>query len=95
MHRSYDYAMAEFFVMYPYRRSGIGQYIAKYIFDKYPGNWEIGRHPKNIASVRFWDNVIKDYTNGQYEVIYSCPEHQYSDGTLGDVLSFKISDIGR
>ena len=88
VHKDYDYSLAEFFVMYTYRRGGVGRYVAKYLFDSFPGTWEIGYHPKNTPSVYFWDKVVNEYTNGAYEVRRSCPENKYHDGTLGDVLSF-------
>lgn len=89
LHKDYDYAMAEFFIMHKYRRTGAGSYVAKKILDRYPGSWEMGLHPKNITSVKFWDHVIGLYTNGHYELVNSCPELVYADGTLGDVLSFR------
>ncbi len=88
VHADYDYSMAEFFVLYTYRCSGVGSHVAKAIFDSFPGRWEIGCHPKNTSSVRFWEKVISEYAAGDYEVRLSCPELQYHDGTLGDVLSF-------
>ena len=89
VHKNYDYSMAEFFVLYPYRCSGVGRYVATSIFDSFAGGWEIGCHPKNEASVHFWEKVISSYTAGSYEMIRSCPSYRYHDGTFGDVLSFK------
>jgi predicted acetyltransferase len=56
-----DFTMAEFFILFKYRRLGIGKYAAKYAFDKYKGKWQLKRHPKNIASVHFWNKVINEY----------------------------------
>lgn len=89
VHKDYDYSMAEFFVMHKYRSIGVGRYVAKYLFDTFPGAWEIGYHPKNTSSVYFWEKVVSEYTNKEYEVRRSCPENKYHDGTLGDVVSFK------
>lgn len=89
LHKNYDYAMGEFFVMYKYRREGVGRYAAKAIFDMFHGKWEIGRHPHNAGSVKFWDSVLSEYTGGKYEVVKSCPGFVYHDGTCGDVLSFE------
>jgi predicted acetyltransferase len=83
-----DFQMAEFFVMYKYRRLGIGKKAVFQVFDKHKGRWQLRRHPKNIASVKFWDNVIDEYTKGQYELIKSHPKLAYADGTLGDVFFF-------
>jgi predicted acetyltransferase len=59
------------------------------LFDTFPGRWEIGCHPKNEASVQFWNNVIQSCATGTIEVRHSCPEYVYHDGTYGDVFSFK------
>ncbi len=83
-----DYTLAEFFVMYKYRRMGVGRYAARYVFDRFKGRWQLKRHPKNLASVRFWNSVISECTNGSYQLIESCPEAAYDDGTYGDVFVF-------
>jgi predicted acetyltransferase len=84
-----DFQMAEFFVMHKYRRSGVGRWAAFQAFDRHKGRWQLRRHPKNIASVHFWDNVISDYTKGSFELIESHPKCDYADGTLGDVFFFR------
>lgn len=84
-----DYTLAEFFIMYKYRRSGVGKTAAKKIFDMFKGRWQLKRHPKNIGSVFFWDNVINEYTNGNYRLVKSYPGSEYADGTLGDIYFFE------
>ncbi len=86
-----DFVISEFFVMYKYRRYGVGSKAAVLAFDNHHGKWQLARHPKNIASVYFWDKVVSNYTNGNYEVIKNCPDAEYEDGTLGDVLLFDNS----
>ena len=83
-----DFQMAEFFVLYKYRRAGVGRRALFQVLDKHKGRWQLRRHPKNIASVHFWDNSINEYTKGQYELIQSHPQAGYNDGTLGDVFFF-------
>lgn len=83
-----DYTLAEFFVMYKYRKLGIGKYVATKIFDMFHGKWQLKRHPKNIASVYFWNSVISEYTNGKYELLQSYENTEYDDGTLADVFVF-------
>lgn len=89
LHKNYDYAVAEFFIMHKYRRAGIGRYVAKAIFDMFHGKWEIAQHPHNIASIKFWENVVREYTDGKYEIIRSCKDFVYHDGTRGDIISFE------
>ena len=84
-----DFAMAEFFVMHKYRRAGVGRYVAKSIFNMFHGKWEVGYHPHNITSARFWDSVIDEYTKGIYKVMTSCQNAVYHDGTNADIILFE------
>ena len=83
-----DYSLAEFFVMYKYRRSGVGRFAAIKVFDMFHGKWQLKRHPKNIASVHFWNEIISEYTVGKYTLIESYPNSVYDDGTLADIFLF-------
>lgn len=83
-----DYTMSEFFVMYKYRRAGVGREAARMAFDLFHGRWQLKRHPKNLASVRFWDSVVGEYTHGDYRLVAGYPGSEYDDGTAGDVLFF-------
>ncbi|WP_372237772.1 GNAT family N-acetyltransferase [Paenibacillus sp. P46E] len=89
LHPNFDYSMGEFFILHKYRRSGVGRYAAKAVFDMFRGKWEIGEHPDNISSIRFWDSIINEYTDGKYEIIKSCSNLVYHDGTCGNVISFE------
>ncbi len=60
-------AIAEFFIMKKYRRSGIGRNIAFQIFDRFPGPWEVIQIPGNDISYDFWEDVIRQYTSGEYK----------------------------
>jgi len=87
--RETDFQMAEFFVMYKYRRKGVGQQAVYKTLDIHRGRWQLKRHPKNLSSVYFWNKVIEKYTNGNYELITSYPKTEYNDGTLGDIFFFE------
>ena len=84
-----DYSLSEFFIMYKYRRSGVGKYAATKMFDMFKGRWQLKRHPKNIGSVYFWDKVVSEYTSGNYRLVKSYPDSEYADGTLGDIFFFE------
>ncbi|HBL84246.1 MAG: GNAT family N-acetyltransferase [Clostridiales bacterium GWF2_38_85] len=84
-----DYSMSEFFVMHKYRRYGVGKYAAFVMFDMFKGKWQLKRHPKNIASVYFWDKVVSEYTKGNFKLVKSYPNTEYEDGTLGDIFFFE------
>jgi len=84
-----DYTISEFFIMYKYRRCGIGKYVVKYVLDTYKGKWQLQYHPKNEISQRFWTKTIDEYTKGKYEIIKDIPEAAYEDGTIGHILIFE------
>ena len=84
-----DYSLAEFFVMYKYRRLGVGKFAAMKVFDMFHGKWQLKRHPKNINSVEFWNKVVSEYTAGKYRLVESYPNASYEDGTLGDIFFFE------
>jgi predicted acetyltransferase len=84
-----NYTMYEFFILYKYRKMGIGKYVVKYILDKYKGKWQLKYHPKNEISKIFWNKTIDEYTNGKYEIIKNSSLAVYEDGTIGHVLIFE------
>ena len=86
-----DFCISEFFVMYKYRRKGVGKESVFRVLDLHHGKWQLKRHPHNIVSVHFWDHVINDYTNGNYELIKAYPNREvdYEDGTPADVFFFE------
>lgn len=86
---STDYSLSEFFIMYKYRGLGVGKYAAMKVFDMFHGKWQLKRHPKNIVSVHFWNNVVNQYTKGNYCLIEAYPNSEYEDGTLGDIFFFE------
>jgi len=84
-----QYAMAEFCVLYKYRRLGVGRIAAKELFSRFPGRWELKYHPKNEASAAFWNVVVGEVTGGAYKAVSSM-EAAYPDGTPGMVLLFDV-----
>lgn len=85
-----DFCLSEFFVMHKYRRCGVGKRAINLVLDKHHGKWQLKRHPHNIASVKFWDSVISEYTNGNFRLVTNYPnkEVDYEDGTPADVFFF-------
>lgn len=92
LHKDSDYALAEYFVLPKYRRHDAGKWMATTLFDRFPGRWEVGRNPKNLPTVPFWNRVIGAYTEGNYTLVTAAPEHRYPDGTLGDVFAFSTGN---
>ncbi len=60
------WVMAEFFVMRKYRRQGVGEHVARYIFDQFPGAWQVGQITENQAASAFWRKVVTRYTHGSF-----------------------------
>jgi len=87
--RKTDFVLSEFFVMYKYRRLGVGKKAFYKALDLHKGTWQLKRHPKNMVSVHFWNNAVNEYTKGNFELIESCPNTEYEDGTLGDFFFFR------
>lgn len=83
-----DYSMAEFFVMYKYRRCGLGRWAAFQLFDRFKGLWQLKRTPRNTGSVYFWDKVVESYTGGNFK-LESRADIAYDDGTPADLFTFR------
>ncbi len=60
------YSIAEFFIMNKYRRAGLGILVAKDIFRKHQGQWEVYQVDNNLPAQYFWKKAIEEYTNGKF-----------------------------
>ena len=60
------YDMGEFFILRKYRRSGIGRFVARTLFDRFAGAWEVRELPTNAAAQAFWRRIIGDYTHDAF-----------------------------
>ncbi len=89
--RPTDFCLSEFFILYKYRKSGVGREAVRQILDCHRGRWQLKRHPHNMASVYFWNKVIADYTHGDYTLVGNYPDRSvdYDDGTPADVFFFE------
>ena len=59
-----DYRLAEFYILEPFRRRGIGRDAATLIFNRFAGRWEVTEFVSNRPAVAFWRRVVLDYTRG-------------------------------
>ena len=59
----------EFFILRKFRRQGCGEWAAVWLFNQYPGTWEVGEIPENVEAQQFWRTVIDRYTNGSYQEV--------------------------
>ncbi len=58
--------VAGFFVARAYRRRGYGGAIAREVFDRFPGGWQVLEVAANPRAQAFWRRVIGEYTGGRY-----------------------------
>lgn len=61
------WVIGEFFIMRKYRLQGHGEAVARQIFDRFPGPWQVGQIYENTPAIAFWRKVIGRYTGGRYE----------------------------
>ena len=66
-HVNDHYLMAEFFVMRPFRRTGVGAIAATEVFKKFPGEWIVHQVPRNLPAQAFWRRIIGEFTDGKFE----------------------------
>ncbi len=52
--------IGDFFVARGVRRQGIASRVAKDLFTRYPGRWEIGFQEGNPGAPEFWRRVVSD-----------------------------------
>lgn len=67
--------IAEFFVMRKYRRRGVGALIARQLFDRFRGRWEIAELAGNGEAQAFWRKTISEYTGGNFTEVFLETEH--------------------
>lgn len=49
-------------------RSGIGRLVATTVFDMFSTEWEVKVFNDNVAALKFWENVLKEYTTDYTKV---------------------------
>lgn len=87
--RETDFQIAEFFILYKYRRLGIGKRLFFEVLKKHHGKWQLICHPHNKVSLEFWTRAINEFTQGRFEKVESYPNTEYTDGILADVFFFE------
>jgi predicted acetyltransferase len=67
--------MDEFFILRRYRRLGVGEHVARALFDRFGACWEVATTHRNTVAQTFWRHVIDRYTNGTYREVAAGCEH--------------------
>jgi predicted acetyltransferase len=72
---SIDYSFTDFFVLRKFRRRGVGERVARQLFKRYPGHWQVDHLKDNKPAAAFWRKVISRYTHGKFKTSSAhCPE---------------------
>jgi predicted acetyltransferase len=69
--------LSEFFVMPPYRQKGIGETVARRLFDQFKGRWELAIVETNEDALRFWRAVLTRYTHDGFTESHRPEEEDY------------------
>ena len=59
--------IGEFFVLRKFRGLGVGARVARELFDTFRGRWLVRVLDGNTPARAFWERVVSDYTNGDFE----------------------------
>ncbi len=62
-----DYSVGEFFVLRKFRGQGVGEQIARQLFDRFRGQWEVSQLAGNKPALAFWRKVISRYSGSNVE----------------------------
>lgn len=64
-----DYDVQDFFITAKFRRRGVGRLAALAVFERYRGRWEVVQLAANAPAIAFWNQVVGEYTGGNYDVL--------------------------
>lgn len=61
--------IAEFYVLKEYRKSGVGKEAARLVYNSFPGKWENRQIVENPYAHSYWQRLIAEFTNNEFEEI--------------------------
>lgn len=59
-------SLTDLFILESYRGFGIGEEVARMVFDESPGLWHLEISPQHEEAAKFWAKVIYRYTGDDY-----------------------------
>ena len=71
-------AIAEFHIHADHMGKGHGRALAEFVFDWFPGQWEVAFTLKNTGAMGFWKQVVSSYTSGNF-----MEKNKFSTDTYG------------
>lgn len=60
------FAVADFYIQKDHEGKKSGQRLAEYVFEQFPGNWEVAVTRNNHSAYLFWGNVVASYTHEKF-----------------------------
>ncbi len=87
--RTIDFSITEMTLLYKYRQRGFGRKVLIQLFNMLKGKWQIRYYPGNKTSAYFWQNVIRDYTENNYELLEFYPHARFNNGSAANVIFFE------
>jgi predicted acetyltransferase len=72
-----DWNIDEFFILAKFQGKNVGKYVAREVFAKFPGHWEVSVLPQNTLALKFWQNAIPyPYVEAVVDVDYDQDQPQ-------------------
>lgn len=59
--------ICEFYIIPAKRKKNFGYKLAKFVFEKYPGQWQVRQIVEATAAISFWRRIISQMTNDNYD----------------------------
>ncbi len=72
--------VCEFYIVPCYRKQSLGKWFARYLWDQYPGTWEVKQIEGAEEAIVFWRKAISEFTLNRFE------EDLYEDAYWGKVI---------
>ena len=81
-----SYEIGEFFILRKFRRTGLATTVILELFKRYKGVWIIQQLPANKPALQFWEKILKEYTQNNFE------EETLMDDEVGEMCVMKFSN---
>ncbi len=78
--------MHEFFVIRRHRRNGLGSWLAREVWRKHPGTWDVRVVKPNTGALAFWEGIIREVA-----AIKVAPESFTFPETAHEIFYFRFS----
>lgn len=78
-----DFELLAFHITPKFRRKGIGRIAAREVFDQHRGVWAVFELEENLPARRFWEEVIGEYTDGNYEMLDGGTQQRFNNRDRG------------